>query len=235
MFEAVPARYDLLNRVLTLGLDQRWRRRAAARMLERSPRRVLDLGTGTGDLALLLAARAGACQVVAADFSSAMLAVAGRKALEAGRHDHIRFLCADAVALPLPSEAFDAVGIAFAFRNLSYKNPSTHRALAELHRVITPGGRLVVVETSQPSIAVLRGAYHSYLRAVVGPLGGRLSGQGGAYRYLATSARHFHTAEAVSDLLASAGFEVVAHEPLLFGVAAIHIGVRGQARERGSR
>jgi demethylmenaquinone methyltransferase / 2-methoxy-6-polyprenyl-1,4-benzoquinol methylase len=232
MFEAVPARYDLVNRVLTCGLDQRWRRRAVARMLERSPRRVLDLCTGTGDLALLLATRARECQVVAADFAPAMLEVAGRKAGEAGLRDRIRFVCADAVALPLPSETFDAVGIAFAFRNLAYKNPSTPRALSEIHRVLRPGGRLVIVETSQPSLAVLRGGFHAYLAGLVGPLGGRISGQRGAYRYLATSARHFHDAGAVSELLANAGFDVIAQEHLLLGVAAIHVGVRGKLGRR---
>jgi len=226
MFSAVPGRYDLVNRLLTWGLDQSWRRRAVRRIVEGRPRRVLDLGSGTGDLALPLAGAGGVQQVVAADFAAAMLGVAHEKALGRGLRERIFLTCADAAALPFASGSFDAVGIAFAFRNITYRNPLTGRALGELRRILRVGGRLTIVETSQPDRPLLRAAYHAYLGAAVGPLGGLISGQAGAYRYLSVSARRYYRAEEVSALLESAGFEVAVCEPLLFGAAAIHVATR---------
>lgn len=229
MFDAVPRRYDLLNRLLTLGLDEHWRRRAARRCLSGTPQRVLDLCCGTGDLALRLARETGpGTEIVGLDYSAGMLEVARRKA--AGWNDPARlsFAEADAASMDFPDGRFDAVGIAFAFRNLTWRNPLRDRALAEVLRVLRPGGRFVIVETSQPASAVVRAGFHAYLGAVVAPLGGLISGSGGAYHYLAKSARGFHDAEEVTRMLLDAGFDPVQAEPLLGGVAAVHVAARPQ-------
>ncbi len=227
MFGGVPRRYDLLNRVLTCGIDQRWRRRAVAACLFDRPRRVLDLCTGTGDLAVLLARRADpGAPIVAVDFSEPMLEVARRKAARAGVEERIEFRAADAADLPFADESFDAAGIAFGFRNLTWKNPARERHLSEVRRVLAHGGRFVVVETSRPRSAMLRCGFDAYFAAVVSPLGALISGQGGAYRYLARSARGFYRGEEVVDLLRAAGFRSVDHRPLLGGVAALHVAIR---------
>ena len=227
MFNEVPARYDLLNRLLTLGIDQRWRRRASAACLEAKPVRVLDLCTGTGDLALLLASGAEkGARVLAADFAEPMLEVARRKAETAGLAHRLDFRLADAGNLPFDDGEIQAIGIAFAFRNLTYRNPGREQYLSEIVRVLSPGGRLVIAETSQPSNGLWRGMFHAYMRMLVGPLGGIISGHGSAYRYLARSVENYYSAEEVSAMLTQSGFTSVEHAPLLGGVAALHVAIR---------
>ncbi len=227
MFDAVPARYDRLNRLLTLGLDERWRNRAARHCLAAGPKHVLDLCCGTGDLALRLARQAPAgAEVVGLDYSTGMLSVARDRAARSSAGQTVHFLEGDAADLPFPDGHFDSVGIAFAFRNLTWRNPLRDRALSEVRRVLRQGGIFAVVETSQPHNRALRAGFHAYLGTVVAALGGLLSGEGGAYRYLARSARSFFTDAEVCHMLASAGFAGVRVERLLGGVAAVHVATK---------
>ncbi|GGM98637.1 demethylmenaquinone methyltransferase [Thermus composti] len=217
MFSEIAPRYDLLNRLLSFGADLRWRRRAVALALEKAPRRILDLATGTGDLALLLKERAPEAEVVGADFAPPMLEIARRKA--ASRGLEVAFLEADALALPFPDGAFDAVTIAFGFRNFA----DYEKALRELYRVLAPGGRLVLLEFPPPPRGAFGLVYRVYFQRVLPLLGGLLSGNFGAYRYLPESVEAFPTPEALKALMEGAGFSV-AYELLTFGVAAIHVG-----------
>jgi demethylmenaquinone methyltransferase/2-methoxy-6-polyprenyl-1,4-benzoquinol methylase len=224
MFSAVPHRYDAVNRLTTLGLDQRWRRFAVAEIASTAPARVLDLCTGTGDLVVLLAAACPSATALAAvDFSAPMLAAAVRKAGAHGARERIRFSLADAAALPFADGAFDAVGIGFGLRNLTWRNAGADAHLAEILRVLRPGGRFVTAESSQPRAAVVRLGFRAYLRAVVGPIGGLVSGNRGAYGYLAESAARFYDDAELERLLVGAGFCAVRHRPLLGGAAAIHV------------
>lgn len=224
MFDAVPRRYDLLNRVLTLGQDERWRRRAARRCLEDAPKRVLDLCCGTGDLTRLLALRAeNATDIFGLDYSAEMLGLARAKLAAVKSAKPVRFVEGDAAAMKFPDGSFDAVGIAFAFRNLTWRNPLRERALGEVLRVLRPGGRFVIVETSQPTGRLLRAGFHAYLKMIAGPMGTVLSRHPSAYRYLAESARKFFASNEVNARLQSAGFEFVSVEPLLGGAAAVHV------------
>jgi len=227
LFNQVTPHYDLLNRILTVGMDQRWRRRAARVCLSGRPARVLDVCCGTADLALLLAEEAnGEAEIVAADFSEAMIAAARRK-LEARRcADRISLILTDLSQLPFPDGHFEAVGIAFAFRNITFRNPRTARYLAEIRRVLTPEGHFVIVETSQPRWSLLRGGFHQYMKRWSAPVGGMISGHRGAYNYLSLSARGFLTPEGVLRLLKGARFSHVEHTPLLGGVAGIHVAWR---------
>jgi demethylmenaquinone methyltransferase / 2-methoxy-6-polyprenyl-1,4-benzoquinol methylase len=221
MFSSVPRRYDLINRLFTLRLDERWRALAAAECLEGPPARALDLCTGTGDLAIRLAAAGGAGAVTGVDFSMPMLEVARMKA---GRHAvAVSFAAGDAAALPFRDRSFGVVGIAFGFRNLTYRNPGRDRYLSEILRVLAPGGRLVIVESSQPRSRIFRALAHLYIRTAVSFVGGIVSGQRGAYRYLAHSAIHFFNPGELTVLLMEAGFSRVENRPLLCGVAAIHV------------
>ncbi|MBN2161127.1 MAG: ubiquinone/menaquinone biosynthesis methyltransferase [Spirochaetes bacterium] len=224
MFSAVPRRYDIINRIFTLRLDERWRRMAAEKILEAGPAVVLDLCTGTGDLSLALDARGGRSAVIGADFSLPMLAEARRKAGRAG--SNALFVAADAGELPFRDAAFGAVGIAFGFRNLTYRNPGRDRYLAEVLRVLEPGGRFVIVESSQPRSPFIRAMAHLYVTAVVLLVGGLISGERGAYRYLAHSAVNFPGPDGVAALLRGAGFSRVEYRRLFLGAAAIHVAYR---------
>lgn len=222
MFNAVPRRYDLVNRLMTWGLDRRWRRLAARACLAEHPARVLDLACGTGDLTLTTTALAGiGTAVVGVDFSVPMLAVAVSKA-----GDTAGFVCGEAAALPFRNDTFDCVGTSFAFRNLTYRNPGTAAYLAEVRRVLRPGGRFVIVETSQPSNRLVRRLFHLYLRWFVGPVGSRLSGNPAAYRYLVESAARFYTPAELAKLLANAGFSRTQSQPQLFGAVAVHVAAK---------
>jgi demethylmenaquinone methyltransferase/2-methoxy-6-polyprenyl-1,4-benzoquinol methylase len=227
MFLAIPGRYDLINHIITFGLDWRWRRLAVSTCLEGGPQRILDIGCGTGDLAIGLARRTGEeVAVKGLDYSPPMLVLARAKADQAGVAGRIEFVHGDATELPFPDAYFDTAGISFAFRNLTYQNPGRQQHLAEVFRVLRPGGRYVIVESSQPGPRFIRAVCHLYLRTFVAPVGTWLSGNRGAYRYLAESARRFYTPEEVREMLLAAGFARVGYRPLFFGAAGIHIATR---------
>jgi demethylmenaquinone methyltransferase/2-methoxy-6-polyprenyl-1,4-benzoquinol methylase len=223
MFNEVPGRYDLLNRIITWGQDERWRKHAAKECLSGNPAAILDLCTGTGDLALQIAKRCnGSVHIHALDYSEPMLAVARRKADKDGI-GRIQFKQGDAAAMPYESGSLDSVGIAFAFRNLTYKNPDREKFLAEVLRVLKDQGSFVIVESSQPSNRVYQIFFRIYLRVFVAGLGGWISGHRGAYRYLAASARNFYTPKEVLDMLLKAGFRKVSHRSFMGGVAGLTI------------
>lgn len=224
MFSRVPRRYDLLNRLLTFGLDRRWRRKAASACLEQNPKRIVDLCSGTGDLAIELAEMASSkTEITAVDFCEPMLDVAEHKAKKLGLGRRITFRVADAAALPFDDGYFDVVGIAFGFRNLTFKNPRSGQYLSETLRTIAPGGRLVIVETSQPHSLILKKLSGLYYISIVKPFGNVISGERGAYSYLAYSARNFYSPSNVRDMLLKIGFSSVDCHPLLGGIAAMHV------------
>lgn len=224
---AVPPRYDLINRVITWGQDNGWRLLAARECLDSSPKRLLDICCGTGKLAIDMAGIAGSStRIVGVDFSLPMLELAVTETGRSNSGERVSFVHGDAAALPFPDGHFDCVGIAFAFRNLTYKNPLTLRYLAEIARVLLPGGRFVIVESSQPRVRLIRKLFHLYLRTFVFRLGYLLSGNRGAYRYLAESAARFYTPDELRKLLLSSGFSRFLSRPLMFGTVAIHIAVK---------
>lgn len=226
MFSEVPPSYDLLNRLLTLCMDERWRARAAAACLQENPRRVLDLCCGTGDLALRLRRMAPPdTQVVGLDYSRPMLDRAQLKARRRKLED-VAFLEGDAAALPFPDGHFQAVGIAFAWRNLTFRNPDRDAFTREILRVLASGGRFVIIETSQPGNRLLRAIFHAYLRWITVPIGGLVSGHWGAYRYLAHSAIHYWDETETTAYLVSAGFFRVEARAFLGAVATLYTAVK---------
>jgi demethylmenaquinone methyltransferase / 2-methoxy-6-polyprenyl-1,4-benzoquinol methylase len=225
MFNDVPPAYDLLNRTLTFRFDQVWRRQAASECLENNPSMVLDLCCGTGDLAIQLARAASpAVSIKALDYSEPMLWLARDKAER--RKLPVEFIHGDAAAMPFGDATLDSVGIAFAFRNLTFHNPDRDKFLSEILRIIKPGGRFVIVETSQPKNQLLRKLFHFYLDYITAPVGGILSGHYGAYHYLAHSARNYYNREELTDLLITAGFSRVVSKPLMGGIAGIFTAVK---------
>lgn len=226
MFNEVPGRYDLLNRIITLGLDERWRRRAVKACLENGPGTVLDLCTGTGDLVLRIAASVnGSTSIHALDYSVPMLEVARKKAKKRALNT-IKFRHGDAASMPYEDRSMDSIGIGFAFRNLTYKNPDREKFLAEIHRVLSREGRFVIIESSQPEGKFLKVLFRFYLRVFVAGLGGMISGHKGAYRYLAASARNFYTPAEVREMLLKAGFSRVEHSSLNGGIAGLTVAIK---------
>lgn len=215
MFEAVAPGYDRMNRLLSFGLDQGWRR-AALRDLKVKPNaRILDLCCGTGDLGLALPR--GPLRV-GCDFTPAMLEIAARKA----RTGRVAFpvVAGDAMRLPFRPESFDRLIVGFGARNLS----DLRAAFREMHRVLRPGGRVVILEFSQPTGRFARWGNRLWLRTGVPWLARLLAPGPGAYGYLRDSVLEFPEPEAIARTLASGGFERVSWRPLWFGTVAIHSG-----------
>jgi demethylmenaquinone methyltransferase/2-methoxy-6-polyprenyl-1,4-benzoquinol methylase len=222
IFTRIPDKYDLINHVVTLGMDTGWRRQAALACLKDNPGRILDICCGTGDLAITVARLAQyKPEINGADYSQPMLEIAAAKASAAGL-DNIRFINADVAHLPFPDGHFDCITISFAFRNLTYNNPRTDEYLKEILRVLKPDGRFVIVESSQPKSAFFRFLDHLYLRLWVFPTGYLISGNKEAYKYLAESAEHFYSAEEMQEYLVKAGFKQATAKRLFFGAAAIY-------------
>jgi demethylmenaquinone methyltransferase / 2-methoxy-6-polyprenyl-1,4-benzoquinol methylase len=223
MFEAVPPRYDLVNRLITLGLDRPWRRKAVEECRSGNPRKLLDVCCGTADLALELAAAvAGADLVAGLDYSAPMLEAARRKLAGAPNGDRVRFVRGDASRLPFRDGSLDCVGISFGFRNMTYKNPLAEAHLRDVHRVLAEGGRYVIVESSQPRSKAVNRLFKVYCRTFVYRVGTAISGNNGAYRYLAESAADYYAPGEVAEMLKRAGFRKVDYRPLFFGAAGIH-------------
>jgi demethylmenaquinone methyltransferase / 2-methoxy-6-polyprenyl-1,4-benzoquinol methylase len=219
MFDRIAPRYDRLNRLLSLGIDRAWRREAVREALADAPARVLDVATGTGDLALMLKRARPACDVTAIDFSDAMLAIAAAKAARARLDLSLRR--ADALALPFDDGAFDALTVAYGVRNFA----DVERGLAEMRRVVRRGGRVVVLEFPPPPPNVAGRALRWYGRRVMPTIGGWISGDPSAYAYLPASTEAFLTPAELSAALAAAGFAAVRHRLQSLGVSALHVGV----------
>lgn len=227
MFTAVPRRYDLVNTIVTWRLDKQWRDKAARECLKSQPARMLDLCCGTGDLVITIARFAEHdVELTGVDYSQPMLDIAARKAELLARGKKISFVNGNAAELPFPDGYFDCVGISFAFRNLTYKNPLVQRHLSEVFRVLKPGGRFVIVESSQPKSRLIRAFFHLYLRWFTFRIGYLLSGNRQAYHYLAESAARFFTPEEVRDMLLRTGFRQVSYQPLFLGAAGIHVATK---------
>lgn len=212
MFDSIAERYDELDHLLSVGLDDRWRADLVAHLGLRGGETVLDLCSGTGEVSLSLR-RAGAGSVTGVDFAPEMLRIARLKAGAAGV-DGIRFLCADVLRTPLRTAAVDAATMAFGLRNV--EDPAA--AVAEIHRVLRPGGRLAILELSRPS-RVVRGPFLAYFEHIMPLIGRLVSHNREAYRYLPESVEAFPAPQRVAAMIADAGFEHVRTIPLSRGVA----------------
>ncbi|MBI2847780.1 MAG: ubiquinone/menaquinone biosynthesis methyltransferase [Chloroflexi bacterium] len=221
----IPPTYDLSNHILTWGLHRRWRRAAARECIAARPGKMLDLCCGTGDLTVDIFRQAGyGIDITGFDYSKPMLDIAARKTASPGKKPTLVRGYAD--ALPFADNYFDCVGISFAFRNLTYRNPLAQANIAEVFRVLAPGGKFVIVETSQPRSRFIRKLFHLYLRRWVRPIGSMVSGNQMAYRYLAESAARYYDAEYLKQMLLTAGFSRVSARPFLFGAISLHVAVK---------
>jgi demethylmenaquinone methyltransferase / 2-methoxy-6-polyprenyl-1,4-benzoquinol methylase len=224
IFTDVPPHYDLVNRIFTWGMDKNWRLHAARACLTGNPHQILDLACGTGDLTLDLTRMANNhAEITGLDFSEPMLEIARRKI---GISKKVKFICGDAGNLPFTDGYFDCIGISFAMRNLTYRNPDVAKHMSEILRVLRPGGRFVIVESSQPENRLMRILDHLYVSLFVYLLGWLLSRNKTAYNYLRISATNYYSAPELKNLLLKTGFSNVDFKSLFFGAVAIHIAVK---------
>lgn len=213
-FARIADRYVLTNHVLSCGMDIWWRKVVTARIKAWQPARLLDVASGTGDLALEIQRQCPQCEVTASDFCAEMLAHAASRGIA-------KTIVADALKLPFPDREFDVVTVAFGLRNMA----DYPAALREMHRVLKPGGRLVILDFSLPN-GIMRAPYRWYLHNVLPHLAGWLTGQQDAYEYLGGSIEAFPAGTAMTGLLESCGFGKTGCTPLTLGVVTIYEGTR---------
>jgi len=229
MFATIAARYDLLNHLLSLNIDKRWRHRVAKALHASLPRvssgqgevRILDVACGTGDLSFTLF-ESGDARVVGIDFCRPMLQIASSKASRLGFE--VPFIEGDALSLPFGDRSFEAATIAFGLRNLT----GVKAGLQELLRVLKPGGRVVVLEFSKPTTPFLRSLFRIYFTKVLPLFGGLISGSMSAYKYLPDSVSRFPDQTELASMMKQVGFAEVTFQNLSGGIAALHLGMRPQ-------
>jgi demethylmenaquinone methyltransferase/2-methoxy-6-polyprenyl-1,4-benzoquinol methylase len=225
MFDKIADRYDLLNRILSLGIDQGWRQQAVAALALGPSSRVLDVATGTGDLAILEATTHPDCRVEGVDPSARMLDIGRQKVERAGLSSRVSLVQGSAEALPFESAVYDGVSIAFGIRNV----PDRPQALREMARVTRPGGRVVVLELSEPRSGVLGPLARFHVHSVVPFVGALISGSR-EYRYLQRSIAAFPPAEEFAAIMQGASLDVLETRPLTFGVATLYVAEPRRAR-----
>jgi demethylmenaquinone methyltransferase/2-methoxy-6-polyprenyl-1,4-benzoquinol methylase len=220
IFATITGRYDFLNHLLSLRRDVAWRRFAVRKMRFFKTFRLLDVATGTADLAIEAANGHPGIRVTGIDFAPEMLAVGRQKIAARGLTDRIRLLQADAMTLPFADGSFDAVGIAFGIRNM----PDRLRALREMRRVLVPGGRIFILEMNFPRSRLWQGFFDLYLNHLLTGVARFFSGNPAAYRYLADSILHFPAPQAFLGLMKEAGFRNPERYSLTFGITCLYIG-----------
>ena len=222
IFDEVAPTYELVNRILTLGLDRRWRNQAAQAAARGGGMLWLDVCSGTGEMAQNLARLAPlGTKVIALDFCRPMLRKASAKSIPA-----VALVMADVNSLPFGSDRFDLITISFATRNLNLSKDILRRAFQEFHRILKPGGHFINLETSQPKSPVVRRLFHLYVKTIVKQAGYRLSGSRAGYAYLAATIPQFFPAQELAGLLRQAGFRTVTFQHLFLGASAIHTSIK---------
>ncbi len=219
MFDAIADRYDLLNRVLSLGIDQHWRRRAVDWLAEDDPERLLDVATGTADLALRML-ELDPAEVLGVDLSTEMLEKGREKLVRRGVSDRITLVQGDSEDLPFDENSFDGAAVAFGVRNFE----NLQKGLREINRVLRPNGSLVVLEFSRPRTPPIKQLYSFYLHYLLPRIGGLIASRPDAYQYLPDSVAIFPDGEDFLDEMRGAGFHAVEWQRLMFGIASLYKG-----------
>lgn len=223
MFDRISGRYDLLNRLLSMRRDVAWRKKVAELLPEGDNLTVLDLATGTGDLVLSLFENSSRVKYgVGLDMAGKMLEIAQSKVADQGMEKKIELIRSDATELPVGDNQFSAVTIAFGIRNVTDVN----RSLREMHRILTPNGKALILEFSLPENKLVRSGYLFYFRHILPAVGSLISGDGFAYRYLNQTVETFPYGQEFCSLMETAGFKNVKEHRLTFGIATIYEGTK---------
>ncbi|QLG44353.1 bifunctional demethylmenaquinone methyltransferase/2-methoxy-6-polyprenyl-1,4-benzoquinol methylase UbiE [Costertonia aggregata] len=221
MFDTISKNYDGLNRVISFGIDIKWRKRVVAILSKKKPKNILDIATGTGDLAINLV-NTGAEKIIGLDISPGMLNVGKQKVSEQNLNNTIDMIVGDSENLPFDEDTFDAITVAFGVRNFE----NLEKGLTEIHRVLKPTGTLVVLETSVPTKTPYKQGYRLYTKYMLPAIGKLFSKDRSAYAYLSESASVFPHGEAFNNILHKIGFIAIENKPQTFGVASIYVATK---------
>ena len=217
MFDNISENYDGLNRVISFGIDVKWRKKVVAIVGENNPKQILDIATGTGDLAIMMASL-NPDRVVGLDISAGMLEVGKQKIAKANLADKIEMVVGDSENMPFKDNTFDAITVSFGVRNFANLN----KGLKEISRVLKPGGKLVILETSVPTKFPYKQGYHFHSTVILPIIGRLFSKDKVAYSYLSESANSFPFGEKFNNILLKNGFTTATDKPVTFGVASIY-------------
>jgi len=217
MFDTISGKYDDLNRVISFGIDVKWRKKVVQLITNTNPDSILDIATGTGDLIINLA-KSGATKLIGLDISEGMLSVGRKKIKAKGLDDRIEMIQADSEAMPFENDSFDAITVAFGVRNFE----TLEKGLAEIYRVLKPNGIFVILETSVPTKTPFKQGYKFHSNVILPTIGRLFSKDKEAYTYLSKSASVFPFGEALNNILREIGFTNVKDHPQTFGVATIY-------------
>lgn len=220
MFNSIAPAYDVMNRMMTMGIDTIWRRKAVDMLRDYNPRRILDVATGTGDLAFLIDQRLKPDTLLGIDLSEGMLSVAREKAAERGVADRVSFAIEDCLSLSLPDNSYDAITVAYGVRNFE----NLKQGFAEMYRVLSPGGVLCVIELSTPEHFPFRQLYKFYTYTIIPLVGSIISRDKQAYSYLPRSVAAVAQGEEMLDIFRSVGFKNCRLRRLTFGACTIYMG-----------
>ncbi|NNG10639.1 MAG: bifunctional demethylmenaquinone methyltransferase/2-methoxy-6-polyprenyl-1,4-benzoquinol methylase UbiE, partial [Arenibacter sp.] len=221
MFDAISENYDGLNRVISFGIDVKWRRKVVKILKDKKPKTILDIATGTGDLAITLV-DTGAEKIIGLDISKGMLAIGKKKISEKKLGGTIEMVVGDSEHLQFEDHSFDAVTVAFGVRNFE----DLHKGLHEIRRVLKPGGTFVVLETSIPTKTPYKQGYKFYSKYILPAIGKIFSKDRSAYAYLSESAAVFPHGEDFNNILKKIGFIAMENKPQTFGVASIYVATK---------
>ncbi|MCB0396730.1 MAG: bifunctional demethylmenaquinone methyltransferase/2-methoxy-6-polyprenyl-1,4-benzoquinol methylase UbiE [Flavobacteriales bacterium] len=219
MFDSISPRYDFLNHILSMGIDVGWRKKALSQLKDTRPERILDVATGTGDFAIQ-ALTLKPAKVTGIDISNGMLDVGKEKVKKKNLEHKIELMYGDSEHMPFEDNSFDAVTVAFGVRNFEHLD----MGLKEMHRVIRPGGKAVVLEFSNPKRFPVKQIFGLYCNTIMPWIGKKVSRHATAYSYLPKSVREFPEGQAFLDVLSNAGFRSVKRIPVTFGIATIYLG-----------
>jgi demethylmenaquinone methyltransferase / 2-methoxy-6-polyprenyl-1,4-benzoquinol methylase len=222
MFNQIAHRYDFLNHFLSGGIDKSWRKKAIRELAKVKPKTILDVATGTADMPLLTMKLLHPDRIVGIDISQGMLALGNEKIIKAGLEGSVSLQMGDAEAIPFPDAYFDGVTVAFGVRNFQ----NLESGLAEMFRVLKPGGKLVILEFSRPGKGIFLPIYKSYLRLIAPRVGKLFSGSGDAYKYLNDSVSAFPEGNVFTGILNKTGYQNTHYTKLTMGICSIYSGIK---------
>lgn len=221
MFDKVSSNYDFLNRLLTFGIDRSWRKKVVQIVAQQKAKKILDIATGTGDLAIMLA-EIDADKIIGLDISPGMLEVGKKKVVEKKLNDKIELVLGDSEKLPFEDDIFDAITVGFGVRNFE----NLELGLSEIYRVLKPNGTFVVLETSQPTKFPMKQGFNFYSKYIIPTVGKMFSKDKNAYKYLPESAAVFPYGKAFNNILLKTGFNTSKVYPQTFGIATIYHAIK---------